>query len=112
MTVVEKIEPVAGPEVSLHDPAADETLCQFVFTGRCPDQPGVVHAVTKFLLDRGCNIREHQQFDDSVRNVVHLRTAFTGTRTLSREALEEDFSSIAEQFGMSYDFHDQIGRAS
>ncbi|MCM3689089.1 formyltetrahydrofolate deformylase [Kocuria rosea] len=106
MTLVEKVEAPVGHQAAPADAATGETRCQFVFAARCPDRPGVVHAVTKFLLDQGCNIKEHQQFDDPVRGVVHLRTAFTGSPRLTRRGLEQDFSSIAEQFGMSYSFHD------
>ncbi|GGG70859.1 formyltetrahydrofolate deformylase [Kocuria dechangensis] len=106
MTVVEKVEASIGIQPAPSGATTGGILSQFVFAGRCPDQPGVVHAVTKFLLDKGCNIKEHQQFDDPVRKVVHLRTAFTGSPELGREGLEQDFSAIAEQFGMSYEFHD------
>ncbi len=106
MTLVEKVEAAVGHHTAPSGGGTGETLAQFVFAGRCSDQPGVVHAVTKFLLDQGCNIKEHQQFDDPVRQVVHLRTAFTGSPELNREGLEQDFSAIAERFGMDYEFHD------
>ena len=106
MTLVEKAEAAVTHHAVPSGGGTGETLAQFVFAGRCSDQPGVVHAVTKFLLDQGCNIKEHQQFDDPVRQVVHLRTAFTGSPELNREGLEQDFSAIADRFGMDYEFHD------
>ena len=51
---------------------------QFVLTLSCPEQPGIVRAVTAFLADRGFDIVEHQQFDDHVSGNLFLRTAFTG----------------------------------
>ena len=51
---------------------------QFVLTLSCPEQPGIVRAVTAFLADRGFDIVEHQQFDDHVSGKLYLRTAFTG----------------------------------
>jgi len=33
----------------------------------CPERPGIVRAVSSFLFAHGCDIVEHQQFDDAVR---------------------------------------------
>lgn len=101
--------PVEKSGILMQEPEPDnvQVLTRFILAGSCPDQRGVVHAVTQFLLERGCNITEHQQFDDSVHQVVHLRTAFTGSAELTGEALARDFSDIAERFGMNYNFHDQ-----
>ena len=46
----------------------------FVLTLSCPQRPGIVHAVTAFLFEHGCNIVEHQQFDDPLRDSLFLRT--------------------------------------
>ncbi|MEX5272099.1 formyltetrahydrofolate deformylase [Kocuria sabuli] len=83
------------------------TLPQFVLTITCQDQVGIVHAVTEFLLAHGANIKEHQQFDDTVHGVVHLRTAFTGPLELRLETLETNFAATADRFGMRYSIHDQ-----
>ena len=48
----------------------------FVLTLSCPEQPGIVHAVTTVLNDNGCDITEHQQFDDPMNGNLFLRTAF------------------------------------
>ncbi len=46
----------------------------FILTLSCPQRPGIVHAVTAFLFEHGCDIVEHQQFDDTVRGALFLRT--------------------------------------
>ncbi|MDD7834724.1 MULTISPECIES: formyltetrahydrofolate deformylase [Paenarthrobacter] len=84
-----------------------EQAQKFVLTLSCVEQPGIVQAVTTFLFDRGFNIEEHQQFDDSLRQTLHLRTAFSGSQSFSPERLEDEFASIAERFDMKFSFHDE-----
>ena len=52
---------------------------RYVLTLSCTNQPGIVHAVTSVLVDGGCDITEHQQFDDSVHGRLFLRTCFEAT---------------------------------
>ena len=85
----------------------DEQAQKFVLTLSCVERAGIVQAVTTFLFERGYNIEEHQQFDDSLRQTLHLRTAFSGPQGSSREQLEEEFRSIADRFDMKFSFHDQ-----
>ena len=47
---------------------------QFVLTLTCPEGPGIVHAVTSVLVEHGCDITEHQQFDDPVHGLLFLRS--------------------------------------
>jgi formyltetrahydrofolate deformylase len=97
---------------------------EFVLTLACPERPGIVRAVTAFLADRGFDIVEHQQFDDHVSGKLYLRTAFTGSRTETRdrahrdftgafepnqqtaENLTDEFAPTASEFGMDFTFHD------
>ena len=71
---------------------------KFVLTLSCVERAGIVQAVTTFLFERGFNIDEHQQFDDGLRETLHLRTAFSRPPTYSPERLEEEFGAIAERF--------------
>ncbi|MBO1268944.1 formyltetrahydrofolate deformylase [Arthrobacter cavernae] len=98
-----------SPTSTLPQPAAlnDEQAQKFVLTLSCVERAGIVQAVTTFLFERGFNIEEHQQFDDGLRQTLHLRTAFSGPLSYSPERLEEEFSSIAERFDMKFSFHDQ-----
>ncbi|TLM82610.1 formyltetrahydrofolate deformylase [Pseudarthrobacter sp. NamE2] len=91
-------------------PKLDEEQQQtqkFVLTLSCGERAGIVQAVTTFLFDRGFNIDEHQQFDDSLRETLHLRTAFSGSPAYTPDMLEEEFRPIADRFGMKFSFHDQ-----
>ncbi|WP_423183801.1 formyltetrahydrofolate deformylase [Arthrobacter sp. NyZ413] len=78
---------------------------KFVLTLSCTERAGIVQAVTTFLFERGFNIEEHQQFDDGLRQTLHLRTAFSGSEAYSPERLEEEFRSIADRFEMKFSFH-------
>jgi formyltetrahydrofolate deformylase len=84
-----------------------ERAQKFVLTLSCRERAGIVQAVTTFLFERGFNIDEHQQFDDSLRETLHLRTAFSGSPDYTPDMLEEEFRSIADRFDMKFSFHDQ-----
>ncbi|TFD64062.1 formyltetrahydrofolate deformylase [Cryobacterium sp. Hh38] len=84
-----------------------EQTKKFVLTLSCVERAGIVHAVTTFLFERGFNIEEHQQFDDGLRETLHLRTAFSGPSTYTPHGLEEEFRSIAARFDMKFSFHDE-----
>lgn len=86
---------------------AEEPTKKFVLTLSCVERAGIVQAVTTFLFERGFNIEEHQQFDDGLRETLHLRTAFSGTSAHTPDGLEEEFRSIADRFDMKFSFHDE-----
>ena len=49
----------------------------FVLILSCPDRPGIVHAVSGFLVEHGGNIVESQQFGDSLTDRFFMRIGFT-----------------------------------
>jgi formyltetrahydrofolate deformylase len=74
----------------------------FTLTLSCQERPGIVHAVSTFLFEHGCDIVEHQQFDDAVRGQLFLRTAFVCSQDTDTELLSADFAAVAAEFGMTY----------
>ncbi len=78
-----------------------------VLTLSCPERPGIVQAVTSFLLVHDLDIVEHHQFDDSERQALFLRTAFATQGPLDLEQLTAAFAETAEQFDMSFSFYDE-----
>jgi formyltetrahydrofolate deformylase len=98
--------------------AATTRPAQLVLTLSCPEQPGIVRAVTAFLADRGFDIVEHQQFDDHVSGKLYLRTAFTGggfeepshgaegDSHQNVDILIAAFAPIAGEFGMDFTIYD------
>ncbi len=74
----------------------------FTLTLSCQERPGIVHAVSSFLFEHGCDIVEHQQFDDALRGQLFLRTAFITPPGTDAGYLSADFRPVADEFGMSY----------
>ena len=74
----------------------------FILTLSCPQRPGIVHAVTAFLFGHGCDIVEHQQFDDAARGQLFLRTAFVCESETDTQQLGNAFRAVADQFSMTY----------
>jgi len=77
-----------------------------VLTLSCPQRPGLVNAVTSFIVHRGLDIVEHQQFDDRVRQRLFLRTALAGRRGIDLDELRADFAPIAAAYDMDFALHD------
>jgi formyltetrahydrofolate deformylase len=74
----------------------------YTLTLSCQERPGIVHAVSSFLFQQGCDIVEHQQFDDAVRGQLFLRTAFVCPQDTGVDRLSGEFGAVADEFGMTY----------
>jgi formyltetrahydrofolate deformylase len=76
---------------------------EYVLTLTCPDQPGIVYSVAKFLFDNGCTIVESQQFIDRRAGKFFMRVEFetTDART-SVDTLRADFTDVPDQFSMEW----------
>ena len=71
----------------------------------CPDKPGIVAAVSRFLFERGANIVSSDQHStDPHDGTFYLRTAFTvDGLEVGREELARDFGrDVAEPFDMTW----------
>ena len=51
-------------------------MTTYLFTLTCPDQPGIVSAVSTALHTAGANILTNHQFTDPVSNIFVMRTRF------------------------------------
>ena len=49
---------------------------EYVLTLSCPDQRGIVHAVSSFLLVTGCTIVDSQQYGDPDTKLFFMRVHF------------------------------------
>jgi formyltetrahydrofolate deformylase len=79
----------------------------FILKLSCADRPGIVHAVSGFLFERGANILDSAQFGDSRTGDFFMRVHFQqvgGDPGL--EALRASFDTLAAQFGMRWEVHD------
>jgi formyltetrahydrofolate deformylase len=79
------------------------TDSSFVLTLSCPDRPGIVHAVSGFLLERSGNILEAAQFGDTATGLFFMRVRFElGDESISAEGIERAFGSVGERFQMRW----------
>jgi formyltetrahydrofolate deformylase len=84
---------------------------EFVLTLSCPDKPGIVYAVSSFLVQHAGNILASQQYGESPDGRFFMRVHFTVPPPgLPPADLERDFSWVAEAFHMSWQLHDQATR--
>jgi formyltetrahydrofolate deformylase len=70
----------------------------------CPDQPGIVAAVSQFLFEYGANIVQSDQYTmDPEGGMFFIRIEFDLMELASRvETLRADFSTVAEKFSMDW----------
>jgi formyltetrahydrofolate deformylase len=89
-------------------PHATAPAGDFVLVLTCPDQPGVVHAVSGFLVEHGGNILESQQYGDQLTGRFFMRIDFVveGPADVTPEALRADFAPVADRFGMTFELWD------
>jgi formyltetrahydrofolate deformylase len=78
----------------------------YLLTIVCPDRPGIVHAVSGFLVERGGNIVESQQFDDLETGRFFMRVRFTVDVAGGIEELRTGFASVATRFAMTWELWD------
>ena len=79
----------------------------FILTLSCPQRPGIVHAVTAFLFGHGCDIVEHQQFDDPIRGALFLRTEVVSAGDIDAAQLSSVFKAeVADEFEMDFSLSD------
>jgi formyltetrahydrofolate deformylase len=80
---------------------------EFILTLSCPDAPGLVYAVSGFLLQHGGNILASQQFEDRLtgRFFIRVHFEFTGTPTPIEE-LRQSFLVIAAEHRMDFELVD------
>lgn len=82
---------------------------QYILTISCPDAIGIVAAVSGFLAEHGCFIKESSHFGDSTTGRFYMRTVFA-TGSGAWKDLEVKFRTIAERFGMVWQAHDSALR--
>ncbi|HEY2264818.1 MAG TPA: formyltetrahydrofolate deformylase [Streptosporangiaceae bacterium] len=85
---------------------------QYVLTVSCADRPGLIHAISSFLLDHDANVIESKQFDDRLVGMFFMRVQFESASgsPLDAEVLRKDFAAVAESFGMTWNLTDAAHR--
>ncbi|GAB2747803.1 formyltetrahydrofolate deformylase [Amycolatopsis magusensis] len=70
----------------------------------CPNRTGIVRAVSSYLFEQGCDIGEHRQFDDPVRDRLFMRTQVTPPEGADLHRIDVGFAEVAAEFQMTYEF--------
>lgn len=78
----------------------------YVLILSCPDRPGIVHAVSGFLVSQGGNILESQQFGDPLTKRFFMRIDFEAPAAHEVESMRAAFAPIAAEFEMSFEVWD------
>lgn len=76
----------------------------FVLTLSCPDRPGIVFALTEFLLLHDCTIVECQQFIERDSEKFFIRVQFEAAygAAVELDRLRADFVDVAQRFAMQW----------
>ena len=82
---------------------AERPAPTYVLTVDCPDGPGLIHAVSGFLLARSGNILELQQYENHREGRFFQRIAFEVLdAAVGLQRLRDDFVSLAARYGMHW----------
>ncbi len=76
----------------------------YILNLSCPDRPGIVHAVSGFLLERGGNIEEAAQYNDHDTGLFFMRVQFACDQ-VTHEDLKLQLKFFAEPFQMAWNLH-------
>jgi formyltetrahydrofolate deformylase len=79
---------------------ADDKPVQRVITLTCPDQIGIVHAVSGLLAGNGWNIDDSQQFADTRTNRFFMRVVASNAAGSDELGLEAGLGELASHFIM------------
>lgn len=83
---------------------------KYCLTVTCTSRCGVVAAIATFLAQRNLNITDSAQFDDLETGGFFMRISFEADDASATSALTEQFTDVADAFGMSYAFHDEAAK--
>ena len=84
---------------------------KYILTLSCPDQMGVVHTVSGFLFERGGNIIDSAQFNDTDSDRFFMRVNFEERRSdIDLTTLKTEFAPIAERFQMDWQLVDEVAK--
>ena len=84
---------------------------KYILTLSCPDQMGVVHTVSGFLFERGGNIIDSAQFNDTDSDQFFMRVNFEERRSdIDLATLKTEFAPIAERFQMDWQLVDEAAK--
>jgi formyltetrahydrofolate deformylase len=83
------------------------TYPEYILTLSCFDQRGIVHRVSGFLAEYGCNIIDSAQFGDAQSRLFFMRVHFAAEdASTGDKTLREKFGALAASMQMNWQLHD------
>jgi formyltetrahydrofolate deformylase len=83
------------------------TYPEYILTLSCLDQRGIVHRVSGFLAEHGCNIIDSAQFGDAQARMFFMRVHFALEHPEVDDAtLRAGFAALCQDMGMQGQLHD------
>lgn len=80
---------------------------EFILTLSCLDQRGIVHRVSGFLAEHGCNIIDSAQFGDQESQLFFMRVHFAlDDESVSEAVLRADFLVLSHALQLNGHLHD------
>lgn len=80
---------------------------EYILTISCLDQRGIVHRVSGFLADHGCNIIDSAQFGDAQSKLFFMRVHFASEdASITDTVLREQFGLLGSALNMNWQLHD------
>lgn len=76
----------------------------YVLTLSCQDKPGIVHAVSGFLLEHGGNIEEAAQYNDHDTGLFFMRVQFC-CLSLNEQELRDEVRLFVQAHEMEWSLH-------
>jgi formyltetrahydrofolate deformylase len=84
----------------------DTPSTRFILKLSCPDQAGIVHAVTGVLLEQGGNILTSAQHGDADHHRFFMRIEFECAQPRTAGSLREAFAPLAQRMQMDWELVD------
>jgi formyltetrahydrofolate deformylase len=79
-------------------------MTELVLTLSCPDRTGIVHAVSAYLYEAGCNVLDAQQYGDRPTQSFFMRVHVETVGT--RAEVAGGFAGVAREFRMHWELYD------
>ncbi|VXB23403.1 Formyltetrahydrofolate deformylase [Arthrobacter sp. 9AX] len=104
---------LAVPAPAASATAADPAAIEHVLTVDCAESPGIVHAVSAFLLEHGCDIVDIKQYGDKAQGHFFMRVHFASgpsgpdAQPVTTEDLRRNFGPVGEKWQMNWQLEPQ-----
>ncbi len=86
-------------------------MTDYVLKVSCPSRSGIVAAVSGYLAEAGCDIRDSSQFTDEETGQFFMRLSFLSQQGWELEKLSNGLIDLAREFSMDYEIRDLSRKA-